>query len=71
MSDKEMKDIILDAVLTVREVKEYWRKDQKTVMMAIYQDRLAARQANPGATWLITRASVVRLWGQPINQEVN
>lgn len=64
MTDKQMYDIVLDSVLTVKEVCDGWKKDQKNVMMAIYQDRLAARQAANGKTWLISRASVVRLWGE-------
>lgn len=64
MTDGEMYDIVLDSVLTVKEVAEGWKKDKKNVMMAIYQERLAARQVANGATWLVSRASVVKLWGE-------
>jgi hypothetical protein len=64
MSDETMYDIVLYSVLTVREIVEGWHKDQKNVMMAIYQGRLAARQVENGKTWLISRASVVKLWGE-------
>lgn len=70
MSDGEMRDIILEAVLTVTEVKTMWKIDQKTVMMAIYQEKLAARQATGGKTWLITRASCIRTWGEPKIKEL-
>jgi len=70
MSDKEAHEIILDAVLTVREVCHYWVKDKTAVMVAIWKDQLQARQAQPGATWLITRKSVIDFWGEPIVKEV-
>lgn len=63
MSDGEMYDIVLYSVITVKEVCDGWKKDQKNVMMAIYQGRIAARQVENGKTWLISRASVVKLWG--------
>ncbi len=64
MTDEQMYDIVLDSVLTVKEVVEGWGKDTKNVMLAVYKGRLAARQPQNGSTWLISRASVVKLWGE-------
>lgn len=71
MTDKEAHEILLGSVLTVREVSFYWGKDKTAVMVAIWKEQLAARQAQPGATWLITRKSVINLWGNPlVNEDV-
>lgn len=71
MSETEFTDMILSAVLTVREVCALWGVGQSSVMMAIYKDKLQARQAKPGAIWLVTRSSATRLYGQPKGEEWN
>lgn len=64
MTDENMYEIVLYSVLTVKEISEGWKKNQKNIMMAIYQGRLAARQVENGRTWIVSRASVVKLWGE-------
>lgn len=57
---------ILSRVVTVSEICIHWGLHQSTVMMAIYRDKLEARQAGKeGSTWLVTRASVEKLYGKP------
>ncbi len=56
-------DAPLWRVLTVPEVCALWGKGYKTVMMAIYTDRLSARLSITGGSWLVDTVSVFRLWG--------
>lgn len=59
-------ELSLQAVLTVGEVVKSWKKTKKTVMMQIYRGRIIARQTGERQTWIIARASVIALWGNPI-----
>ena len=65
MSAIDADDMILGAVLTVGECAIMYNKTVKTVHLAILRGRLSARQSSVGATWIISRASATRLWGQP------
>lgn len=58
-------DITLNAVYTLSEAVLVWGKARKTIETQIYKGRLQARKATTGGTILITRASLVRLWGEP------
>lgn len=55
----------LDAVLTKPEVCAMWNVDRKTVQLHIDRGTLEGRQSGVNGVWLVTRASVVRLWGNP------
>lgn len=70
MTIDEMESVLLDQVLTVRDVMEAWGLTQTQVMMAIYKDRLIARQSRSHGPWLISRASCIRSLGQPENEGV-
>ena len=59
---------VLGAVLTVPEVCFLWDKSQKSVMMAIYKDKILARQAAVGCIWLVSRSSCVKAWGNPVKE---
>lgn len=65
----EASKIALSAVVTVAEVVKYWKKTNKSVMMQIYKERLIARQAGTGGTWLISKSSVIALWGNPVFED--
>lgn len=60
--------LLLEGVLTVRDVCRGWNKTTSQVMMAIYKERIMARQSCEGEAWLILKQSVVDLWGDPINE---
>ena len=62
----EMEGAILASILTVNEVCVMWGKNRRTVEMAIWRDKLKARQAQTGRFYLISRASCVELWGAPV-----
>jgi len=55
--------------LTLSEVAAGWHKHHKTVLLAIQTDRLTARKT--GKVYLISYASVIRLWGLPVEGEVH
>lgn len=57
--------ICLDAVITAQECAILYKKNIKSVMVAIWRGRLAARQSAHGTTWLISRAAATKLWGEP------
>jgi len=57
--------IHLSTVLNVSEVCVLWRKQRKTVMLAIANGHLVARQSKEGGAWFIHVASVVKRWGMP------
>lgn len=65
MTENDLKTLLLDKVITVKEITHLWGVNQKSVMMAIYKDRLIARQAIGGKTWLVLRSSAVKLYGKP------
>lgn len=54
----------IEHVYTMDEVAAGWHKHYKTVKLAIDTGRLTARKA--GRQWLISRRSVIRLWGNPL-----
>lgn len=64
MSANQAHEICLDAVITVQECATMFNKNTKSVMVAIWRGRLAARQSSVGATWLVSRASASALWGK-------
>lgn len=70
MTIDEMEAVLLDQVLTVREVMEAWGLTQTQVMMAVYKDRLIARQSREHGPWLISRESCIRSLGEPKNKGV-
>ena len=59
--------ICLEAVITVQECAILYKKNPKSVMIAIWSGRLTARQSSVGSTWLISRAAATKLWGEPEN----
>jgi hypothetical protein len=61
--------VALTGALLINEVVEGWGKHRNTVVMSILKDKLVARQA-AGNIWIISRASVVALWGPPISEPV-
>lgn len=68
MTVEELDALLLGSVLTVRDVCRGWDKTPSAVMMAIYKDRVKARQSFEGESWLILKQSVVNLWGEPTNE---
>lgn len=58
---------ILDGVLTRQEVAFMWGVRENTVTDNILRHKIVARQSI-GGRWLISRASVIRAWGQPKNE---
>jgi hypothetical protein len=57
----------LAVVLTVKEVMYIWGKGRTTVMMAIYKEKIVARQSAVGKTWLVDAASCLKYWGEFTN----
>jgi hypothetical protein len=62
MSKNDAHLICLDAVITVQECATIYHKNPSTVVAACLRGKLAARQSEVGATWLISRASASQLW---------
>lgn len=58
-------DPALGAVLTVPEVMAMWGISRRTVEMAFWKGKLSARKTVSGGAILVTRASAVKLWGNP------
>lgn len=56
-----------DLCITIIEAGFLFGKTRRSVEMAIYQDRIRARQAYGSRQWMIDFDSCVRFWGQPIN----
>lgn len=54
-------DQALTAVLTRAEAARLWHRSPKTIQYQIDRGRLAARRTGRG--WLITRASLIALYG--------
>lgn len=50
-------------VVPLPEAARCWDKNRKTVEMAIARKRVIGLQC--GTTWLLSRASLVSLWGEP------
>lgn len=59
-------DPALIEVMTVGEVAYGWNKQRKTIMDRIYRGSIEARMSPIGRVWLISRASVIALWGAPL-----
>lgn len=55
----------LYTVVTQAEIQRMWGKGQKTVDWARLRGKLDCRKS--GKVWLITVASAVALWGQPLD----
>lgn len=62
-------DPALLEVLTVGEVAYGWHKQRKTIMDRIYRGSIEARMSPIGRVWLISRASVIALWGAPLQDK--
>ena len=56
--------------LTIKEVCCIWDKHKHSVDLAIWKDKLKARQCVCGVTWLVYYDSVVALWGDPLHPEL-
>lgn len=56
----------LSEVVNVADIRRYWGKHPDTVRRAIDSGRLCYRQASDNR-YLIAKASVIALWGQPHN----
>jgi hypothetical protein len=65
MSISELDMLVLESVLTVKDVMRGWHLTQTQVMMHVYKDRFIARQSRDHEAWLILRQSVVDTLGQP------
>lgn len=64
--DRQSELNLLSRVVTVSEICVHWGLVQGTVMMAIYKNKVDARQAGrEGSVWLVSRASAEALWGKP------
>lgn len=53
----------LNEIITAAEAARLYHRDRKTIIYAIDAGRLAARRI--GRDWLITRRSLLALWGKP------
>lgn len=62
----------LPSVLTLSEVSYVWGKARNTIIMACLRDKLVYRKADAYRTdrgvYLIETASVIKLWGNPVNE---
>ena len=50
-------------VLTVQEAAAIFFVSEETIRKAIYADKLAARQNGKGKTWLISKKSLIDIYG--------
>jgi hypothetical protein len=55
----------LNEVLTVSEVATLWHWSKETVFMAIGTRKNPLQARKSCGTWLISRASCVKRWGEP------
>jgi len=62
MSDPKLSPDLF-TLITIPEASRLWNKHHMTVRRAIDEGRLEARQSF--RSWLITRASLEKLWGKP------
>ena len=61
---------LLPEVLTATEAAELWSLDPSTVKKACQQGRFTEQEARKSeGTWLITRAAIMRLYGEPKKKE--
>lgn len=54
---------VLHAVCSVSEASRKWNKSETAIKLACESQRLDARHS--GRDWIITVASLCRLWGEP------
>jgi hypothetical protein len=55
-----------DFCITISEAMMLFGKSKRAVDWAIWKDWVKARQALKGDIWLISYASCVKFWGQPV-----
>lgn len=65
MTENEFRDMLLYKVMTITEVCNEFNVSHKTVLMAIFKDRLIARQVEGGSTWLVLRSSAKKWFNEP------
>lgn len=65
MTESEFRAMLLDKVITVKEVCAIYGVTSKTVMMAIFKGKIVARQAEHGAVWLVLRSSAEKHFNNP------
>lgn len=65
MTEIEFALAFLDEVVTVAEVCYAHNVTSKTVMMAIFKEKIIARQATSGAIWLILKSSADNHFNDP------
>lgn len=56
---------LLGTVLGLTEIIMMWGKSRRSIEIAMWKGELDHRKMISGGTILITRESVIKLWGQP------
>lgn len=64
-------DARLAQVVTLSEASYLWDKSITTLMQHVYKNRLSGRLSITGGTWLISTASLLKLYGRPHNSELH
>lgn len=57
---------ILDVPISIQEAQLLFGKSKKTVYWAIWRDEIRARKSVNSKNWMLSLASCIALWGQPI-----
>jgi hypothetical protein len=65
MTELEFAEAFLNEVVTVAEVCYAHNVTAKTVMMAIFKEKITARQAQAGNVWLILKSSSDKHFSDP------
>lgn len=60
----------LCGVYTIEEVVAIWKRSRRQVMYAMENRLLKFRLATHGGLYMIDRASIVALWGQPVGRDL-
>ena len=64
-------DPTLMCVVTISEASVMWDKTRKSIQVRIDKGDLAARKSTTGGSILISAASLRRLWGEPLHDDLN
>jgi len=65
-----MSEKILDVPISIQEAILLFDKSKKTVYWAIWRDSIRARKSVNSKNWMLSLASCIALWGQPIMQNL-
>lgn len=65
LQDYPYSNPLLASVYSLPEAVAIWKKTRNTVILKIARGELEARKVGSGGSIIITRQSLVKLWGEP------